>query len=217
VRGNKRTVLVLVGTAVATFVLVFGYRSLRASYAEPAQPTGPAHDEELAHMKHEIEQMRRASVGMRQLVQQAALSASAENAVEPAQPGLAAAQSAHAPALTREEHLAYIETEFGNEVGNAEWNPTNDLRGKLTPILPEGSSIRSLQCRRTMCRVETSHKDLVSYQAFARAFVLPGDNGQPLWMGASVFNVTTPPGPNDESLVTVAYLAREGLPEPLRD
>ncbi len=77
----------------------------------------------------------------------------------------------------------------------------------LTSFLPAGSLLRSIECRASMCRVETSHPDVTTSTQFVRSALL-GTYGR-AWKGASYSAPLDSLGASNE-VVLVTYLAREG-------
>jgi hypothetical protein len=81
----------------------------------------------------------------------------------------------------------------------------------MSAVLPEGSSIVSLDCGSSLCRMVTSHRNLESYQQFQRDAFLRADPENPtLWRGGAKFMKLPSDDPN--RLLYTAYLAREHLP-----
>lgn len=83
---------------------------------------------------------------------------------------------------------------------------------KLRDLLPQGSELRSLQCRGSMCRIETMHADLTAYQQFVQSAAL--DPTTHLWNGGMFSTIVDDAPTPDGRLTTVAYIAREGEPLP---
>lgn len=77
---------------------------------------------------------------------------------------------------------------------------------RLAAILPATSKLQSLECRTSMCRIETVHEDPESYQQFVKGAFL--DPETKLW-NAGFFS-TPLTNPVDGKLVIVSYLARDG-------
>jgi hypothetical protein len=117
-------------------------------------------------------------------------------------------EAARGPTTPGETRDAY-EIAFGEDHGDVSWTAKamHEATARLSAALPEGSTVRSFECRTSMCRIETSHTDRARYRKFAKAaFMNPGTR---LWNGA-VFSTTLEDDPGPDSLVTVAYLARDG-------
>jgi hypothetical protein len=110
-----------------------------------------------------------------------------------------------------DDYSIHVETKFESEPIDRAWSPERELHGRVTGILPAGSSIRKLDCRSSMCRMETSHRDVESYRAFTLS-VVSVDGAPPVWTGPAYFNVIREPARPDDELVAVAYLGRESLP-----
>jgi hypothetical protein len=100
-----------------------------------------------------------------------------------------------------------FEDRFAHERPDAAWsgNAQTAVQAKLAPKLPATSELTSVECRASLCRVETVHASLATYRQFLDAsFVVP--DGQP-WKG-SVFS--TPLGERpDGRTAFVTYLMRE--------
>jgi len=132
---------------------------------------------------------------------------------EPAVAGAAPASAAPAPSSA--EVRDRLEGVFRAEPVDAAWSlsAVRTLDGKLGALLPARSSVRSVDCRGSLCRIETSHADVNDYRDFVqRAFL-----GQiELWNAGFFVNVLSDPTPG-QPVVTVAYLAREGQSLPSHD
>jgi hypothetical protein len=76
---------------------------------------------------------------------------------------------------------------------------------KLPPLLPLGSSMRSFECHRSLCRLETAHTGRETYIAFVQAAFL--DPAGHLWDGPTS-SMPLNDNPDDGQMVT--YIAREG-------
>lgn len=72
--------------------------------------------------------------------------------------------------------------------------------------LPEGARVLSLQCRSSMCRLETSHPSLESFQGFIQQTVMRGEHN---WNGPIMAALEGDPRQPGE-VKAVVYLAREG-------
>lgn len=104
-----------------------------------------------------------------------------------------------------------LEVAFGAEAHDGAWamNAQRTAENALTATLPPQSAIRSVDCRTTLCRIESTHG---SYE-FARTFVnqLVGQEGRP-WNGGFY---TGPVAQDPSGAVTfVTYLSREGAAMP---
>jgi hypothetical protein len=217
-RGTRTAVFVAAFTAL-TVALVIGYRSWRGKADERSAAVGQAKPDEVARLRRELEQVRRDGTVTRQLMAAASAAAQVDetNRDVPAPPVVKVESAAQGPqsheefARLRAQELGHIESEFQKETRDPAWDPTRDLQSKLTRILPEGSAVDGLECRSSLCRMESSHQSLASYQAFTQSIVVsPG--GEFVWNGPAVFEVTHEPEGEADRLRAVAYFARGTMP-----
>ncbi|WP_437554868.1 hypothetical protein WME97_22800 [Sorangium sp. So ce367] len=106
-----------------------------------------------------------------------------------------------------------LEDTFTQQGTDARWSAEarEAAREKLSAALPDTSSLRSIECRSSMCRVETVHQDFEQYEQFVRStFMNPQEA---LWRGG--FFTLPVNDPREGELVTVAYVGREGAPLPI--
>jgi hypothetical protein len=84
---------------------------------------------------------------------------------------------------------------------------------RLTSLLPPGSTLQSVACRTTFCRIETRHSGSVEFQRFFRSAFLDSS----LW-NAEVYSSVQHFPATGSSIIGVTYLARPGqsLPKTLR-
>lgn len=125
-----------------------------------------------------------------------------------------AADQAVAPAPTSAQVRDRLDDAFRADPIDAAWSQTavRTLQTKLGPLLPPQSAVRSVDCRGSLCRIETSHAGVTEYRDFVQRTFL----GQAeLWNAGFFTNVIADPVPG-QPVITVAYLAREGqsLPSP---
>ncbi|HEY2514502.1 MAG TPA: hypothetical protein VGI39_26740 [Polyangiaceae bacterium] len=85
---------------------------------------------------------------------------------------------------------------------------------RLKALLPPTSAVRAVECRASMCRLETSHADRPTYQAFLHAAFLGPSPG--IW-NAAQFSTRLDPQADGGPLRVVSYLAREGRSLPSVD
>jgi hypothetical protein len=83
-----------------------------------------------------------------------------------------------------------------------------ELIGKFNDALPKGSVIRDLDCRESMCRLETSHLTDGSFRTFVHQAIL--DPETRAWTGPAAISLDADHPAADGSVVAVAFLAREG-------
>jgi hypothetical protein len=102
---------------------------------------------------------------------------------------------------------------FSAERSDPSWSDkaSRQVVAALTEHLPEGSSLKSVECRTTMCSLQLQHKDTDSYHNFVRSTLLGADTG--LWGGAFSAIITNEAQGDIRAHV---FLAREGhgLPQP---
>jgi hypothetical protein len=82
------------------------------------------------------------------------------------------------------------------------------MNERIATTLRKGSALLSLECKVSMCRIETSHRDRMGYEVFIQAAFLR--SAHTVFSGPS-FSVPLGDAPaQDGSLVGVTFLAREG-------
>lgn len=126
-----------------------------------------------------------------------------QGAEDPAGPG---------SAVTVEEVRDHIEASFVAAPRVASKDVAPSLESGLRAVLPVGSSVRSIECRGSLCRVETMHRGLAEVREFARrAFQeLPRVSNGPAFL--SPLDEPAPGMP----VVAVAYIGCEGTALPIR-
>lgn len=97
--------------------------------------------------------------------------------------------------------------QFSSEGTDTRWDPSPELSRKILAVMQPGGSLRSLDCRASMCRLETSHPSQDSYSDFTQYFTLMKGDAQ-LWTGSTALRVTHEPEHDGDPLVAVAYLHR---------
>jgi hypothetical protein len=128
---------------------------------------------------------------------------------EPAEAKGSEDRAASGSSPTAEEMRDHIEASFAADPPAA---PSQDrapgLETRMQAVIPAGSSVRRLECRSSLCRIETMHPSLVDFQDFVqRAYLSPDStrvsNG-PLFAGLLAQPVEGQP------VVAVVFLGREG-------
>jgi hypothetical protein len=149
---------------------------------------------------------------------QAALGRLVAGAVAASSPPGAAAAPATAPAPAAAHPPApvdprvQLDAAFLAERADPAWTGGAGrlAEARIGGALPPGSALRALECRASLCRIETEHPDLPHYrQFFQRAFI---DQDSRAWNGAVTTAELTEAG--DGSVHVISYLAREGAPLP---
>ena len=134
-----------------------------------------------------------------------------QQTVEPSA-ALAAAPSAAYPATSQDEPASrseQLESLFARERLDAGWTARarGEFESKLARHIPAGSRVRSIECRQSMCRIESAHGDPLTYQQFLESAFR--DPSTQLWT-AGGFAMATTDYDEAGNRVAVAYLAREG-------
>jgi hypothetical protein len=121
------------------------------------------------------------------------------------------------PAISWEERRDRYEAAFAADAVDPHWTvrARHELDRGLAAALPDGSAVRSFECRAEMCRIETSHPDTTHYNEFVSTAFL--SLSPRLWNGAflsaAVEGGDSPDGPR----TMVTYVAREGKSLPQVD
>jgi hypothetical protein len=104
---------------------------------------------------------------------------------------------------------------FGSEPPDTAWarDAEHTAREGVRAALPDHSRLRSVECRASMCRIETEHADDERSKTFVQAaFMTPG---RQVWNGAALFLPSPDSSPGQ--VVMVTYLAREGMELPVKE
>jgi hypothetical protein len=203
--------------AVATPAAV--YFAARPAPPELMARTNAADDAELRRIRRELAQLQRESARVRQLVRAGqlrdrdAVDDSAQAATAPDEAPAEVANPVADRLVRNEDSWAQVEGAFASEAVDATWVAARELAAKLANVLPDGASLRSLDCRESMCRVETAHRSEQSYQEFTIGLAAPTER-PPIWTGAAMFQIVRPAEREGDELIAVAYLAREAFPSP---
>lgn len=113
-----------------------------------------------------------------------------------------------------EEVIEQLDERFFTELLDPGWSQQARRRAdQFTGLLPTGARVLSLECRTSICRMETAQPSLEAFQDFVRQRLVGGNHD---WDGPIMAAVKGDPHKPGE-IVTVTYLAREGAdlsPEP---
>jgi len=105
---------------------------------------------------------------------------------------------------------------FTAEDEDADWasRARQTAEERVRADLPAGSELRSVECRASICRIETSHADRDGFREFARRAFNDPTTG--VWNGGSFSTIVSGNTDPGTPIVVVSYLAREGsnLPPP---
>ena len=133
-------------------------------------------------------------------------------AVASADPADQSAQPAKFTDAERREHVAEV---FDAERTDPSWHGEADARSLFRQVLPAGSALRSVACRKSLCRVETSHPDAEARRAYVNALAMPNP-GREMPFAGMLFDAEDDQAENGQTLRSVTYLVRTGydLPNP---
>lgn len=213
-----RTMMMILGSAVVLgLVAAFGRLPQRAEPAAAATASGGELDAELQQLRAQTAMLSAEVATLkRQPGQlQAVARAAAEEGDEPAAPAAQEPQSEEEIAAVRarnEQRMReFFDSQLNREQPDRDWSDATSLPERMGAVLPEGSSIVSIDCGSTLCRMVTSHPDLDRYRQFqSAAFTRPDPDNPTLWRGAAKFMRL--PSDDPSKFVYTAYLARENLP-----
>lgn len=82
-----------------------------------------------------------------------------------------------------------------------------DLADSVRAVLPAGSTLREVECRSTMCRIETTHLDAGEFHDFMKRGFLAHD--APLATRPVLAGMPAEPRPG-QPVLAVAYVGRDG-------
>jgi hypothetical protein len=107
---------------------------------------------------------------------------------------------------TEQQLVAQLEHEFRAEARDPKWSDqgTAEATRALAHDLPGGTKLGKVECRFTMCRVESSHAGVDAFQAFVSSSLL--SRGRQLWnAGFSSYVVDQSPS----GVTALTFIARE--------
>lgn len=90
-----------------------------------------------------------------------------------------------------------------------------ELQARLRETIPAGSSVRSIECRSALCRVETVHPSFEAFESYVQA-AYAATSGQRITNGPILASLLSPPV-DGQPVVAVAFLGRKGAPLPIFD
>lgn len=209
--------VVIVGLVVAP---VLGLLGSLAYWKTSARPAPLAHDStrgEVASLRAELASLKANSAAALLLAQQSAQleQQKSEKTAAPAadkEPAPSQASAATEAPLTQAEVAVFLDNTFDAEPLDPAWGQTATLEATraLSAGIPDGTTVRGVQCRTTLCRVETSHKNLDDFRAFATGSLLGRERR--IWNGG----VSTQVREESATGVTaVTYIAKEGQSVPV--
>jgi hypothetical protein len=174
----------------------------------------------ISELREELQQLRRGLASRRTEHAIEILKAARQQDSEPAKPednaleetSDEASPAAPAPGkklVTEQEAEVRLERRFASESVDSTW------RSEAVPALQRlfsghtgaGSRITGIDCRQSMCRVETVHKDFGTYRTLAYDVVT--SMNEP-WRGAAMMHVVGDPEAPGE-VKAIAYMAKPGV------
>ena len=164
---------------------------------------------ELIALRAEVERERREVARLRSLLQAAGREDAAACAPAPV--------GAQAPALdppSPESGDQDLQAWFAGEPAErAGTDGAGQLGRRLAAVTPDGSRVKSIECRAAMCRVESSHDGMLNHQRFlAIAFA---QDGGAVWDGPiSPRVMVEPPQWDTGEVIAVTYLGKPGYSLP---
>jgi hypothetical protein len=210
---------------VGSLFVIFGVFAYFKGGPRHASPDKPGSSEELAALRAELADLKRTSAthllfsrvaGEHEPQLTAPSAASAASAATLPAPETPKRQSQQEQdEETRRLELARAESldrQFEAEAPDRAWAPLaeQEARRALQTEVGSDTSVNHIDCRATWCRIETVHRDVESFKAFADKSLL--SRQRQLWNGG--VNATI----RDDSagsVVAVTFITREGHAMPL--
>jgi len=118
-------------------------------------------------------------------------------------------------ATSPEDMQDKLDTVFEEEIADPSWASDAEYTAeqKLAVAMPESSAISSIECRSSICRIETFHQNSDAYGKFSeQAFKNPDTR---IWT-ADAFSALVS-GDEQVGLIVVSYVSREGKALPSMD
>jgi hypothetical protein len=204
--------LILAASALFVLMVALWTAGLLPRSGGPSSPAPQADRVEIARLQQEVRAMRAESTQLRRLVGQVKTPTGGDVGREGA-PVPEAPREQESAEQSFENYWLAIDHQFASEAIDEKWTAREELARKLPELLPRTSHVRSLECRSTMCRLETSHADEQSYREFVGRFTLQVDT-PPIWTGPAVFGIPDTSTRQGDELVATAWLAREAFRVP---
>lgn len=215
---------VVLGLAIVPMLGLLGGLAYWKTSVRAVPPAADSARGELASLRAELASLKANSAAALLLAQQSAQLAQ-HKGEKPAAPAPTAqgedtapsppAEATEAP-LTQAEVAVYLDNTFDAEPVDPAWGKaaTQEATRALSSGIPSGTKVKGVQCRTSLCRVETSHTSVDDFRAFATGSLLGRDRH--IWNGG----VSTQVREESATGVTaVTYIAKEGqsVPVPERD
>lgn len=112
---------------------------------------------------------------------------------------------------SRQKQKEAMESNFAGQMPDQSWSigTATEVQAKVFARLPKDSRLMSIECRKSMCRLETSHHDEQTYQAFlSKSLAAPDFN----WQGAIAYSTSRDDSSGE--IAAVAYMMRAGYAPP---
>jgi len=126
------------------------------------------------------------------------------------QPAVAAASD---EALSAGEIQDKLQTAFGRAALGDVHDSTRGLEVAIRAALPASSKLRSVECRGSLCRVETTHPDADEFRAFVQATFQPSSS---IPSGPAFVSLVGEPVAG-QPMTAVAFLSQPGTELPVRE
>jgi hypothetical protein len=166
--------------------------------------------EELRRVRTELERLRSDLARAERRIAELELVTS-----QAAVPGVAVAEpddtrrtAAASPEPSDDGQRSAAARSFDAEADDPSWNPDSEIEALVQAALPSGATLRSVVCRSTLCRVETSHPDTASQQAYASTLSMPRPGGPQPFKG--VLFDSAKATVDGRELRSITYLVRSG-------
>ncbi len=140
--------------------------------------------------------------------------ASEQDENQPQPVGAEESRDAQQEAYSEERIAQALDTRFGAEAVDPAWadGAAREAARAISADLPEGTTLEKVECRKSMCRVETVHENTGAFRSFVTDALLSHD--RQLWNGGitSSLRETT-----DSGVTAVTYIAKDGEAIPAID
>jgi hypothetical protein len=176
----------------------------------PSSATRPVPSDDTAAMREEVRRLQQEVAGLRQATTTAIrtiqeLPTTTDDDVEtraPLEPPAANDRSG-------EDYWDRLNDALLAETG-APLTAAHTLKERVSSVLPARSSIRSVDCRGQLCRMELGHRDRAEVEAMRSAW-RENLRRDPLWEGPMVSRIVSQP--DAPEIIVEMYLAHGELPE----
>ena len=171
--------------------------------------------EQLSRAQTDVDSLRESLARAERRIAQ--LETAKPNGVEPnrAEPSEPDREAKSAPAqFSNEDRDAHVARVFAAEGVDPSWHAEPEIRSLLAGALPSGSQLRGMDCRSSLCRVETTHRTVADQKAYVNTLFLPRAV-RPLPFAGMMFQQSER-ADGAGQLTTLTYFVRLGheLPSP---